>query len=101
MEMHKKWFKLSVIAVILAWIICSVGFSIGATFNEDFTTEGGMIENRLGLVVVEVARIHENELGETCDRWGYYIDGKPGDIAVMVWNPFTRYFDDIIARWDF
>lgn len=101
MKMHKKWFKLSVVAVILAWVICSVGFSIGATFNEDFTTEGGMIENRLGLVVVQVSKIQENELGETTDRWGYPISGESGDIAVMVYNPFTNYFDDIIARWDF
>lgn len=75
--------------------------SVRASTCTDYCTEGGGIENRLGTIVIQIAHIQRADDGEMRDQFGYPYAAEKDCWAVMVYNPFTTYFDDIIARWDF
>lgn len=87
--------------VILIWFIVSIIFSVQASTNPDFTVEGGGIEHRKGFLVIEVDDVVLDRDGQGHDQFGYPITADKDCIVVMIYNPFTNYCDDIIARWDF
>lgn len=86
--------------VVMIWLAISFALTCFASLDADFCTEGGGIEHRKGFLVVQLADIKEGENGETVDQWGYPISGKVGDTAIMIFNPLTNYFDDVVARFD-
>ena len=87
--------------IILVWLIISVTMSVLATTNRDFCIEGGGIEHRKGFLVIEIDDVVLDRDGQGHDQFGYPITADEDCIAVMIYNPFTNYHDDIIARWDF
>ena len=94
-------FLASLGALVCAVLILSTFFSIVASTDPAYCAEGGKIEDRLGLVIVQVLHLQENENGELEDQLGYTYSGDGEGWMILVYNPFTNYFDDVIARWDF
>lgn len=94
-------FLASLGALLCAVLVLSVFFSVVASVDPAYCAEGGGIEDRLGLVIVQVLELHENEQGELEDQLGYTYSGDGEGWMILVYNPFTTYFDDVIARWDF
>ena len=106
-----KIFKAALKYTAIAYLIGSLAFSIAATaFHQ--TSEGSLIERRVPFTVCEFFTstvIGTDEQGNTfgeADGGGRIGFGRSElaegtrVLTLCVYNPFTTWFDDIVARFD-
>lgn len=96
-----RWgFHLLLGVVLAVFLLASIFCSVRASTDPNYCAEGGGIEDRLGILVVQVCHVQEDKNGILHDQLGYTYSGDGDGWIVFVYNPFSTYFDDVIARWD-
>ena len=103
-------------AVALVWIVASIIMSVAVSCDPN--TRWDIIENRHGLLIVDVG-VYEIivKCGIPSNYWAQWYEGynatrdefiwfdrthEIGEkvLTINVFNPFTNWDDDVIARWD-
>ena len=92
--------KKFLIVIVCWWMSISAIMSCMASRDPDFFNENHN-HFRVPFLIVQVLDVHLGEDGRGYDQFGYYVWAERDSKVFLVFNPFTNYCDDIIARFDF